>query len=123
MTQRFYNKTSVQVAIITALGIIGAALITVLNQRSELKNNNDEMQKEIISKTAMIQRLETMLTPFRTIALEKYTGSEREALLKLASKTQLLEQSDLFKTQRIAELEVALQKTRQMAQPNRLIYS
>ena len=56
MAQRFYNKTSVQVAIVTAIGLIVVALISISNQRSELKTSNDEMQKEIISKTATIQR-------------------------------------------------------------------
>ena len=121
MSQRFYNKASVQVALVTTIGLIVITIITIYNQRSELKRNNDKMKEEINEKTAEIQRLETLLTPFRTIALEKYAGPEREALLKLAAKIQSLEEADLFKTQRIAELEIALQKTAKLAEPNRLI--
>jgi len=47
--------------------------------------------KENIKKDAEIQRLEILLTPFRTIALERYTGSETEAILKLATRIQELE--------------------------------
>ena len=118
--QRFYSKASVQVAIVSTIGLIVITLITISHQRSELKRNNDKMKEEIKEKTAEIQRLETLLTPFRTIALEKYAGPEREALLKLAAKIQSLEEADLFKTQRIAELEIALQKTAKLAEPNKL---
>lgn len=121
MAQRFYDKTNIQVAIVSTIGGVIITLMTILHQRSDLKISNEQMQKEITKKTAEIQRLETMLTPFRTIALEKYTGSEPEALLKLASKIQSLEKADLFKTQRITELEIALQKTAKLAEPNKLV--
>ena len=48
------------------------------------------MEQQIFQKTAEIQRLETQLTPFKTIALEKYTGSEQEALRKLADELEKL---------------------------------
>lgn len=55
-----------------------------------LKENIAQLEKEKGEKTAEIQRLETQLTPFKTIALEKYTGPEQEALRKLADELEKL---------------------------------
>lgn len=52
---------------------------------NELKQKVSDRDLTIQNKNAEIQRLETQLTPFRTIALEKHTGSEKEALRKLAN--------------------------------------
>jgi len=49
-----------------------------------LESTISEQRQQIGSKNTEIQRLETLLTPFRTIALEKFTGSDQEALRKLA---------------------------------------
>lgn len=56
-----------------------------------LKRQIDNSNTEISKKDSEIQRLETQLTPFRTIALEKYTGSEQEALNKLTKQLESLE--------------------------------
>jgi hypothetical protein len=63
------------------------------NYKVEINKKNTEvnkLQQELSSKNAEIQRLETQLTPFRTIALEKYTGSEQEALRRLANEIEEL---------------------------------
>ena len=92
-------SVGVKAAIITSLAIVIVAGMNILNNRSQLKQENtnykatigtkntkiSELQQKLSSKTVEILRLETQLTPFKTIALEKYTGSEQEALRKLAS--------------------------------------
>ena len=55
-----------------------------LSSIPKLKNNISEKETEI-------QHLETQLTPFKTIALEKYTGTEQERLKKLSERIQELE--------------------------------
>ncbi len=92
-------SVGVKAAIITSLAIVIVAGMNILNNRSQLKQENtnykatigtkntkiSELQQKLSSKTAEILRLETQLIPFKTIALEKYTGSEQEALRKLAN--------------------------------------
>ena len=56
-----------------------------------LKRQTDNLNIEISKKDSEIQKLETQLIPFRTIALEKYAGSEQEALNKLAKQLASLE--------------------------------
>lgn len=99
MAQRFYQKASVQVAIVSAIGLIILALITVAHQRSQLNSENKTLERKVVDKTAEIQRLETLLTPFRTIALGKYTGSEQETLRKFARDLETLE----VKTQQLED--------------------
>lgn len=73
-----------QVAIVSAIALLAATTITIVHQRSQLKGNNQRLQREVTQNTAEIQRLETLLTPFRTIAVEKFRGTEAEVLNKLA---------------------------------------
>lgn len=109
MAKKWYQSVGVRAAIILAAGgIIGTGINTGIKTwyaRSELKQNNENYKKEIENKNTLIvaltqqnsqkyseiQRLETQLIPFKTIAIEKFTGSEQEALLKLANKLQELE--------------------------------
>ena len=93
MTQKFYQKASVQVAIVTAIGLVVVTTITLMHQRSQLKEENSRLNRETVEKTAEIQRLETLLAPFRTIALQRYTDPEPEALRKLAHRISELENS------------------------------
>jgi len=44
-----------------------------------------DLEKEIGSKSAKIQELETQLTPFKTLALERFSKADTEALQKLAA--------------------------------------
>ena len=121
MTQKFYQKASVQVSIIAAIGLIIATLITVGHQRSALKLDNETLEREVTNKTAEIQRLETLLTPFRTIALEKYTGNEKEALRKLAEYVIALQEKDAEQTKRIKELQKEVDHAKEMYGPPTLI--
>ncbi len=61
---------------ILILIILGLLMLTLFNQ--------NKLRNEIIEKDTKIQLLETQLIPFKTIALERFTGSEMEALRKLA---------------------------------------
>ena len=110
MTQRFYQKASVQVAIVSAISLIIVTLLTIGHQRSQLKSDNKKFERELADKTAELQRLETLLTPFRTIALEKYTGTEAEPLRKLADYVVDLQKRDVEQAQRIKELQKQLQE-------------
>lgn len=51
----------------------------------DLKQTIEKQDNIITEKNFEIQRLEQSLTPFRTIALEKYVGPEQEVLQKLAA--------------------------------------
>jgi hypothetical protein len=55
-----------------------------------IKEKVANLESENGKKASEIQRLETLLVPFKTIALEKYTGSEQEVLQKLAEELQKL---------------------------------
>ncbi len=84
-------------AIITAVAIIVVAGMQIWNNRTQVYRDNKTYQAEItklnnelINKNAEIGRLETQLIPFKTIALEKYTGPENEALKKLANELEQL---------------------------------
>jgi uncharacterized protein YjhX (UPF0386 family) len=46
MAQKWYNKASVQVAIVTSIGLIIATAITIWFQRSDLKNENKQLKKD-----------------------------------------------------------------------------
>ena len=120
MRQKFYQKASVQVAIVSAIGLTVATLITIVHQRSQLKAENSELKRETANKTAEIQRLETLLAPFRTIALAKFTGPENESLLKLAQQIQSLQESDTQKSDKIRLLQNELTVIQQNALPRRL---
>jgi hypothetical protein len=84
MAQKWYQKASVQTAIVSGLFLLIGIAIPYIFKVPALENKIDQLEEENSDKTAEIQRLETQLTPFRTIALEKYTGSEQEALKRLA---------------------------------------
>jgi len=68
----------------------------------ELEGKIDEKENIVRQKDTEIQRLETLLTPFRTIALEKFTGPEGEALKKLAERIATI---DLALTQAKTEID------------------
>ena len=122
MSQKFYQKASVQVAMVSAVVLIIVPIITIVHQRSQLKSDNIRLQRENDTKTTEIQRLETLLIPFRTIALEKYTLPEAEALRKLAEQIGVLQDADKQKTEKIAQLENELIQTKSLAEPCKLAF-
>ena len=134
MGQPFYKKASVQVAMITGIVAILIAAMNIyfifsdtnnvnLNLKKEIKQKDNEKRRleiKLDSKEREIQRLETLLTPFRTIALEKYTGTETEALNKLADKIQEYQLTIIEKTRKIEELENTVAKLERMTLPRNL---
>ena len=112
MTQKFYQKASVQAAMVAAIGLIIVTVLTISHQRSQLKKDNARLQHENEEQTAEIQRLETLLTPFRTLALASYTLPEAQALRKLAEQIGLLQEADRQKSERISQLENDLSQTK-----------
>jgi hypothetical protein len=107
MTQRFYQKVSVQVAIISAVALFAVTTITIVHQRSQLKAANDNLQREVNQKTVEIQRLETLLTPFRTIAVQRFAGPDNEALKKLADQIVALDRALYTAQEELASVKVA----------------
>ena len=93
-----FESVGVQAALIIAIGGILVAGINAWHNRSKLTQDNQQYKTEVANlkeklknKDAEMQRLEIQLTPFKTIALEKYTGSEEEALKKLAQNLKIIE--------------------------------
>lgn len=136
---RLYWFTSLPHPVQAALiGLLGTSIVSIVALVGELykshskatrldtdvtslQNTVSAQKEQLRTKDVEIQRLETLLTPFKTIALEKYTGSEAEVLRRLGLRLQQIEDSDTLKTKKIVNLEVELQKTKELAQPNNLI--
>lgn len=81
MAQKFHQKASVQVAL--AAGSF--ALVGMILQQFGLSKENDILKEKLVVQRSEIQRLEILLTPFRTLAMEKFRGGDDEALQKLAA--------------------------------------
>ena len=104
MEKKWHQYVGVRAALIVAGGAIVVAGMNILQERSKLKQENSkyitdiagtdtlisDLEGRLAQKVSEIQRLEMQLTPFRTIALERYMGSEQEALKKLANEIQEL---------------------------------
>jgi len=90
MAQKWYQKASVQTAIISGVFLLIGIAIPTIFKIPALEIKIDQLENDNSAKTAEIQRLETQLTPFRTIAIEKFTGSEQEALRQLANELEIL---------------------------------
>ncbi|HUT54840.1 MAG TPA: hypothetical protein VM658_15720 [bacterium] len=121
MSQKFYQKASVQAAMIAAVGVIIVAIISIAYDRSKLKEDNSRLKRENDNKTAEIQRLETLLTPFRTIALERYSLPEVQALGKLAEQIGVLQEMDRQKSDKISQLENEIGQMKPLAEPCKLV--
>lgn len=105
MAKKWHQYVGIRAAIIIAAGGIIVAGMNIWHDRSELKQNNEKHKNEIENKEKLInelnqqlsqkhseiQHLETQLTPFKTIALEKFTGDENERLRKLAQEIENLQ--------------------------------
>ena len=130
MAQKFYQKASVQVAIVAGVVAIIVAMMNigfnycdVKTQNRRLESENKSLNDATTKATAEIQRLETLLTPFRTIALEKFTGDEKEALRQLADQIVQLQAEDEAKTREIESLRKELTETKALAEPARLVFT
>lgn len=115
MAQKWHQKAGVQAAIVGAFALIIVSLMPVALKVPRLESDNAELTRKLGEKTAEVQRLETLLAPFRTIALERYTGPENEALIKLASQIESLQALDREKTLKIERLQSELEKTSEQA--------
>ena len=58
----------------------------------KLKAESEKLQRQLQAKDIEIQRLETHLAPFRTLALQRYPGTESKALKKLADQLVTLQE-------------------------------
>jgi hypothetical protein len=103
-----------------AAALIIIALIPIALQVPRLRDDNRALERSIGEKNAELQRLEAQLAPFKTIALERYTGPEAEALARLASQVELLQRLDAEKTAKIETLQQSLDKTSAQASPRTL---
>lgn len=125
MAQKWYQKASVQVAIVTTIGVVIITFITIgfplLVETPKLKEENLQLKQNIQEKTIEVQRLENLLTPFKTIALERYTGSESDVLKKLAEQIIKLQSEDIENLKRIKALEGELQEAKELAKPPQLL--
>ena len=90
MAQRFYQKASVQVAIVTTIGLIIVTLITIFHQRSELRLDNKNLQtklsdseKVLIDVKAERDKYQTQLAPFLAIAERSFPGESTNKRLEL----------------------------------------
>jgi hypothetical protein len=112
MAQKWYQKASVQTAIVSGIFFLVGISIPYFFQIPKLKNEIKDLKQETSDKTSEIQRLEIQLTPFRTIALEKYAAPEGEALKQLAERIKTIDES-LVNAQKELEKtkEELLQKT------------
>ncbi|MDO8675351.1 MAG: hypothetical protein Q7K71_04460 [Candidatus Omnitrophota bacterium] len=77
MAQKFYEKASVQVAIVAGIFSLLYCGITIWNDRSQLKQDNQNYVRELIQKDSRIaslereiQRLEIQLVPLKIVSLE-----------------------------------------------------
>ncbi|MBM9514591.1 hypothetical protein [Desulfogranum marinum] len=85
MAQNWYQKASVQTAIVSGIFLLIGVAIPYLFKVPHLKYLIQELENSNLEKDSEIQKLETQLVPFKTIALERYTGPENERLNKLAN--------------------------------------
>lgn len=84
MAYSWYKKASVQTALVSGVFLVVVTLLIQFSPKAKL-------EKEVANHKEQIQRLETQLTPFRALAVERFGGTEQEALAKLAAQLQDLQ--------------------------------
>jgi hypothetical protein len=87
---------------------------------TDLEGTISERDLKIRSQSSEIQRLETLLTPFRTIALEKFTGPEKESLNELAEYITNLQKKYNEQTEKLDSIQKEVAKTKLMYGPPHL---
>lgn len=100
----------VKAALITVTATIALAFIVSLAENSRLKQEN-------ASKTARIQELEIELTPFRTLAVEKFNKANAKTLKKLAETMTALQRDYSQSLNTITSLQAQLEVVRKRQQP------
>jgi hypothetical protein len=93
MSQVWYQKASVQVAIVTSVGLIIVTLITVAYQRSELREHNVQLRREVAERDILVQdlknerdKLDIKLASFQAAADKVFPDQERHERLDLLLK-------------------------------------
>ena len=84
MSQKWYQKASVQTALVSGVFLLVGISIPYVFKVPKLKEAVSRLQRETSDKTARIQELEIELTPFRTLAIKEYSRSDAETLRRLA---------------------------------------
>jgi hypothetical protein len=75
---RWYNKASVQTALVSGVFFVVVTLVLQFSPKTSL-------EKEVAALQGEVTRLETELSPFRALAVQRFGGTEHEALAKLAA--------------------------------------
>ena len=65
---------------------MATAILPSFLEAPRLREENQDLQRNLGVKDMEIQRLNLLLTPFKTVALERYSGTENEALAKLGTR-------------------------------------
>ncbi len=91
--QRWYQKATVQVVLVTGSVMIIVALVQSLSGKKQLQDQIVSLTQQNSTKDAEVQRLQTMLVPFQTIALDRYPGDLNDALSKFANDLKGIQQT------------------------------
>lgn len=90
MAQKWYQKASVQVAIVTVAGAVIVALITVAHQRSELRQDNKSLKQELGTTRATLDdtkherdKFQLQLAPFLAAAERRFPDTPADKRLDL----------------------------------------
>ena len=93
MAQKFYQKASVQVSIVSGLALIIVTLITIAHQRSELKQDNKDFTKQVPELKEEIgdlkrerDKFKIQLAPFLAAADQKFPDAPPDQRLDLLIK-------------------------------------
>jgi hypothetical protein len=82
--QNWLKKASVQTAVVSGIFLLIVTIIVQFSPKAKL-------EKEVVDLKDEVQRLETQLAPFRALAIQRFGGSEEQALSKLAAQVQDLQ--------------------------------
>lgn len=80
------------------------------------------LSTELDTKRSDIHSLETQLAPFRTIALDRFSGPDVEALAKLATQITELKVLDDLKTKKLDQIQIKLDATKEMVEKPQLLW-
>jgi hypothetical protein len=90
MSQKWYQKASVQVALVTVAGAIIVALVTIAHQRSELKRDNKSLKQDLETTQGMLDdvkherdKFQVQLAPFLATAEARFPDAPPDKRLEL----------------------------------------
>lgn len=92
MAQKWYQKASVQVAMVSTIGVIVVTLITVLHQRSELRSDNKTLSRDLKKTEEALRKAEAKrdkaemrLAPFLATANQHFQDVPEDKRLNTLS--------------------------------------